>query len=85
MGYDIGIEEAFRRQEALHKLEESQYWQEVRVNAAIAAMQGITSSAYMMNIVKRNAEEADDYVKKSLSEMAVRFADALIEELKKEK
>ena len=47
-------------------------WEEVRVNAAIAAMQGICG----------NQDRVDIY-KATIAEVSVKLADALIEELKK--
>lgn len=74
MGFNGELEDIFRQQEALHKLEENQYWEQVRIQAAIAAMQGYIAgnSALGMN---------DD----EIAEWSVKQADALIEELKKYK
>lgn len=51
---------------------EDEHWQEVRERAAIAAMQGVM-----------NFFGSIDYNKKTIAELAVSQADALIEQLKK--
>lgn len=52
-------------------------WDEVRINAAISAMQGVLESGKLGMVL----EAAPEVVAKQ----AVRLADALIEELNKEK
>lgn len=52
--------------------EENKYWQDVRERAAIAAMQGMLSNSVM------RLADGDTYPK-----VAVMYADALIEQLKK--
>ncbi len=52
--------------------EKDKHWQDVRVRAAIAAMQGMLSNNTII------LEEGDTYPK-----IAVKYANALIEELKK--
>ena len=56
--------------------EESDYWQEVRERAAIAAMQGILCAPIVEGIDPNPSKE-------HIAELAVAQADALIEELKK--
>lgn len=73
MGFNGELEDISRQQEALHKLEENQYWQQVRFQAAIAAMQGMMANP--------DPRIYWDDVPKA----AVGYADALVEELKKEK
>lgn len=74
MGFNGELEDVFRQQEALHKLEENQYWEQVRIKAAIAAMRGYIES---------NAALAETY--QDVAKWAVKQADALVEGLKKEK
>lgn len=62
-------------------------WQQVRIQAAIAAMQGILASKTMMEIVEKTVEIGELHGKEvspdsALSNIAVGFADALVKELK---
>ena len=63
------------------KMDTGKEWEEIRIKAAIAAMQGILSN---QNFVK-----SDDYGNKKrysaseCSEYAIRYANALVEDLKK--
>lgn len=50
-------------------------WQGVRIQAAIAAMQGLVANP---NLVYGSGEEKIDFIKR-----AIRYANALVEELKK--
>ena len=58
--------------ELIADVEEDDYWQNVRIQAAIAAMQGVM-----------NFFGSIDYNKETIAKLAVEQADALIEELKK--
>lgn len=63
-------------------------WQQVRIQAAITAMQGILASKTMMEIVEKTVEIGELHGKEvsvdsALSEISVGFADALIKKLKK--
>jgi len=52
-----------------------EHWQDVRERAAIAAMQGLAANSCL---VYNSGEEKIDFIKR-----AIRYADALVEELKK--
>lgn len=52
--------------------EENEHWQDVRERAAIAAMQGLLTNPY-----RNRPSVSNDYV-----ELAIGYADALIEQLK---
>ena len=52
-------------------------WEEIRINAAISAMQGVLESGKLGQILEVTPE--------IVAKQSVRMADALIEELKKEK
>ena len=62
-------------------------WQQVRIQAAIAAMQGMMSSEFYCNIKTRNDAAYSKYREKwgvtQITREAVAHADALIAELKK--
>lgn len=54
-----------------------EYWNNVFVQASIAAMQGIQESGHMMSI-------ASDVLPKEFSELSIRIAKCLVDKLKKE-
>ena len=58
--------------ELIDNVEEDGYWQNARIQAAIAAMQGVM-----------NFFGSIDYNRETIAKLAVEQADALIEELKK--
>ena len=60
--------------ELIANVEEDNYWQNVRIQASIAAMQGIM-----------NFFGSLDYNRETIARLAVEQADALIEELKKKR
>ena len=53
-------------------------WEEVRINASINIMNAILSSSIMVFIIQF-------LFKKQISDIAVEYADKLVEELKKDK
>jgi hypothetical protein len=57
--------------ELIDNVEEDSYWQNVRIQAAIAAMQGVM-----------NFFGSIDYNRETIAELAVKQADALIDKLK---
>ena len=56
-------------------------WQQVRIQASIAAMQGITSNPYFIQEFDRISKTVED-VRKRAAIISVEFADALVKELK---
>ena len=58
-------------------------WQHYRIQAAIAAMQGMLSSKETMVSITAKAKERNISVPKALAMLSVSDADALVEELKK--
>lgn len=54
-------------------------WQQVRIQASIAAMQGFYASNDIVNIARSDVKGMKEFI----AELAVEQADALIEELKK--
>jgi hypothetical protein len=60
-----------------------QDWEEVRIQAAIAAMQSYISDGERMALVSKKFDYDDKIISKFIAEGAVMYADALIAELKK--
>ena len=58
-------------------------WQQVRIQAAIAAMQGFCNSCHD-SVIREIQENADKERSNVISFLAVRIADALVKELKGE-
>ena len=56
-------------------------WQQVRIQAAIAAMQGIISNPYFTQELDRISKTVE-HVRKRAAIISVEFADALVKELK---
>lgn len=86
MGFNGEIEDISRQQEALHKLEENQYWEQVRIQAAIAAMpiaNNIVDNLYGADY--HGTEVSKLHSIERFTQECVAIADALVEELKKEK
>ena len=69
--YGTPIEVRLEDIELIDNVEEDSYWQNVRIQAAIAAMQGVM-----------NFFGSIDYNKETIAELAVKQADALIDKLK---
>ena len=65
--------------ELITDVEEDGYWQNVRIQAAIAAMQGFITHGFSGDSLPNDRKEARQY----LARTCVGVADALIEELKK--
>lgn len=61
--------------ELLDKNNDDEHWQDVRERAAIAAMQGLSANP---NLVYDNSEEKINIIAR-----AMRYADAIVEQLKK--
>ena len=58
-------------------------WEQVRIQAAIAAMQSYISDGERMALVSKKFDYDDKIISKFIAEGAVMYADALIDELKK--
>ena len=58
-------------------------WQQVRIQAAIAAMQGLCNCCHE-NVIREIQENSDKSRSDVISFLAVRMADALIDELRKD-
>lgn len=58
-------------------------WQQVRIQAAIAAMQGLCNSCHD-SVIREIQESSDKERSNVISFLAVRIADALVKELKGE-
>lgn len=63
--------------ELLNQNNDNEHWQDVRERAAIAAMQGLLANP---NLVYDNSEEKINIIAR-----AIRYTDALVEQLKKNK
>lgn len=71
------------RQEVAEMNKEREYWQQVRIQASIAAMQGLISGGIYTSSTIRLAQERGQSGTEFIAQMATEFADDLIEELKK--
>ena len=58
-------------------------WQQVRIQAAIAAMQAYISDGERMSLVSKKLDYDDKIISKFIAEGSVMYADALIKELQK--
>lgn len=67
------------------KIEWMQNWEQIRAYAAIAAMQASLASPALMEVVTDPAIVVGDTYSKRLVQVCVRYADTLVEELKKKK
>ena len=70
------------RQEVAEMNKEQEYWQHYRVQASIAAMQGMLSSKETMESIAKQARKLNVSIPTALAELSVGDADALIAELK---
>ena len=59
------------------------HWDKVRVDAAIAAMQGLCNSCHE-SVIREIQESSDKERSNVISYLAVRMADSLVRELRKE-
>jgi hypothetical protein len=71
------------RQEVAEINKEREYWQNYRIQTAIAAMQSYISDGERMALVSKKFDYDDKIISKFIAEGAVMYADALIAELKK--
>ena len=69
------------RQEVAEMNKEREYWQQARIQAAIAAMQSYISDGERMALVSKKFDYEDKAISKFIAKGAVMYADALIEEL----
>jgi hypothetical protein len=67
------------------KIEWMQNWEQIRAYAAVAAMQASLASPALMEVVTDPAIVVGDTYSKRLAQVCVRYADTLVEELKKDK
>jgi len=71
------------RQEAAKINKEQEHWQQVRIQAAIAAMQGMLSSKETMESIAKQAKKHNISIPEALAELSVGDADALVSKLKR--
>lgn len=71
------------RQEIAEMNKEREFWQQVHIQAAIAAMQGMVSSKETMVSITNQAKNRNIFVQTALAMLSVDDADALVEELKR--
>lgn len=74
------------RQEVASMNKEREFWQQVRIQASIAAMQAQLSSYETMHSIMQRLKErgiTDNGVFDTVANISLLYADALIEELKK--
>ena len=81
--YGNPIEVSFEDIELIKDSSSTIDWQQVRIQAAIAAMQGITSNPYFMQEFDRISKTVEQ-IRKRAAIISVEFADALVKELKGE-
>ena len=58
-------------------------WQKVRIQAAIAAMQGVISNEGLSNDIDKLSKDVES-VRKRTAKISIEYADALVKELKGE-
>lgn len=58
-------------------------WQQVHIQAAIAAMQAQIGDGEFMSLISRNLKQDDNEITKFVAKCSVMYADALIVELQK--
>lgn len=71
------------RQEVAEMNKEREYWQHYRIQASIAAMQGLISGGIYTSSTIRLAKERGQSGTEFIAQMATEFADDLIAELQK--
>ena len=71
------------RQEVADMNKEREYWQHYRIQAAIAAIQGLVSNEIHLNHADKVAEEKGINTSTFLAKCAIDIADALVAELQK--
>ena len=81
--YGNPIEVPFNDVELLKEPLNTIDWQQVRIQAAIASMQGITSNPYFTQEFDRISKTVEQ-IRKRAAIISVEFADALVKELKGE-
>ena len=84
--YGTPIEMRPEEVELIANIEEDDYWQNMKVHAAIAALQGIVSSHVTIEkivyLLKVRGDDTAVGLEKTVAERAVTFADELIKQLK---
>ena len=73
-----------RQQQPIQPVTQDAYWQHYRIQAAIAAMQGLISGGIHTSSTIRLAQERGQSGTEFIAQMATEFADDLIAELQKE-
>ena len=81
--YGNPIEVPFNDVELLKEPLNTIDWQQIRIHAAIAAIQGITSNPYFIQEFDRISKNVEQ-VRKRAAIISIEFADALVKELKGE-
>lgn len=81
--YGNPIEVSFEDVELIKDASNTNDWQQVRIQAAIAAMQGFCNSCHD-SVIREIQENLDKERSNVISFLAVRMADALVKELKGE-
>ena len=77
------LTENFRKKRAENERLAKIDWDKVRVDAAIAAMQGLCNSSHD-SVIREIQESSDKERSNVISYLAVRIADSLVRELRKE-
>lgn len=70
------------RQQPIQLVSHDAFWQQIRIQAAIAAMKSYISDGERMVLVSKKFDYDDKIISKFIAEGAVMYADALIKELK---
>ena len=60
-----------------------QDWQQVRIQAAIAAMKAHIGDGEYMSLISRNLKQDDNEIAKFVAKCSIMYADALVAELQK--
>lgn len=67
-----------------NQVDEEKHWQDVRERAAIATMQSIINSDTFRRAAVESAVNLGELPYKTIAESAIKFADALVKQLKEE-
>lgn len=70
------------RQDVAEMNKEREFWQQARIQVAIAAMQAHINDAERMAMISINLNHDDGAVTRFIAKVSVMYADALIKELK---
>lgn len=81
--YGNPIEVPFNDVELLKEPLNTIDWQQIRIQAAIAAMQGVISNEGLSNDIDKLSKDVES-VRKRTAKISIEYADALVKELKGE-